>query len=76
MENCINNIIDNINNQTISTELIDLEISSLYNIFNITKFSINFKNFKLLKSLTSDRNKIKNSKSRFKLLDIVELISQ
>ena len=76
MEYCINHIIDNINNQTISVELIDLEISSLYNIFNITKFSINFKNFKLLKSLTSDKNKIKNSKSRFKLLDIVELISQ
>jgi hypothetical protein len=73
---CIDNIINNINNQSVSNELIDQEIQSLYNIFNITKFNSDFKNFKLLKSLTSNKEQIVNSKSRFKLLDIIELISE
>jgi hypothetical protein len=72
---CIIEIISNINKDDFDIDIKDSEVNSLYNLINITKNKVDLKTYKLLKSLSEDKLKIKNSKSRFKLLDIMELLS-
>ena len=73
---CINDIINYINlNEDFKDELIDKDINSLYTILSVTKFKISFNEFQIIKKLINNKQRIKNSKSKFKLLDIIELFS-
>lgn len=67
---CIENIILNLeNNNTNCSE----EILSLFNLYSITKIEINNKNIKILELLSNNKEKIKLSKDRFKIKDILDL---
>lgn len=67
---CIQNIILNLESNNINCSE---EVFSLFNIFTITKFKLEDNNRIILEKLSSDKTKIKLSKDRFKLKDILEL---
>lgn len=66
----INSIILNLQNENINCSE---EISSLYNIYLITKIKIKDEYVDIFNKLSEDKNKIKLSKDRFKFYDILEL---
>lgn len=70
IEYCIQNIILNLESNNINCSE---EVFSLFNIFTITKFKLEDNNRIILEKLSSDKTKIKLSKDRFKLKDIIEL---
>jgi hypothetical protein len=77
IEYCINDIINYINSsEDFKDELIDKEINSLYTILSVTKFKISFNKFQIIKNLINNKQRVKNSKSKFKLLDIMEIFSK
>jgi hypothetical protein len=70
IEICIDSIILNLKNESINCSQ---EILSLYNIFSITKFKLNDEYRLLMNELSTNKQKIKLSKDRFKIKDIIEL---
>lgn len=69
---CIENIISNLDTQNINCSE---EILSLFNIYTITKIELIEDYRVILEKLSSDKSKVKLSKDRFKLIDILELES-
>jgi len=67
---CIEHIILNLENQNTNTSE---EVLSLFNIYTITKIKLNNKYREILENLSSNKIKIKLSKDRFKIKDILEL---
>lgn len=70
IKECISNILTNIKNSNINTSE---EITSLYNIYSITKILLEPDDRIKLEELSKDKNKIVLSKDRFKIIDILEL---
>jgi hypothetical protein len=66
---CIDNIINNLNNENINCSE---EVFSLFNLYKITDNKIKDNYRQILENLSCDKNKIRLSKDRFKIKDIIE----